>query len=249
MKKVRAETRVRRKGIRNIAFLLAAVLTSGGVAVTVGMSGGDSGSRGRSPLDRLSRAKIAYAEESLKQAEALLKGIGEYRSAGASHLLGKVLLEQGRLKEAGELFSGLLKKDNKDVAALLGLGEVHERGRLFRQAIRLYKQATQLDPTNPLTWRRLGMCQYLSGDSIGSLFSFRHSLRHLPGQEDLSQLMNEIGASQNAQRLAGPGRRTPRQDPFDPFRQRNPRNFGPSIPRPGIPDPLQGLPIPGRPRR
>lgn len=245
-----------RRGIRLIALLLVALLVSGASigSLTMGSWGGRAHSV---PDDAFRAAKRAYAEMDFSRAVEILQvKLPEHGGdPDARVLLGRTLMELGRLKEAQEHFGAVLKENSRHFQAVLGLGEAYLRLRRYRPAIHQFKHATQIKPVNARAWRLLGMAQYQGGDSIGSLFSFRKSLGLLPGQEDLSGLMNEIGTARNRQRLAGSRSQPGRRDPFDPFGSQNPfgrqnrGRYGTTPPTPGIPDPLQGLPIPGRRRR
>ena len=247
MKVSKAKGSGARKGLRNLILLGLAFLLAASVVLTTAVDW-EGGLSSRPLPDRLSQAKIAYAEGDFERAETILRALGPATTSQKS-FLATVLIERGRLKEAGGLYSALLKETPDDFEATLGLGIVYERLRNFRQAVRQFKRAAELRPQDARSWRRLAMAQYRGGDSMGALFSLRTSLRHLPGQEDLSQLMNEIGTARNRQNLAGARSQPSRRDPFDPFGGRNRGRLGPTPPTPGIPNPLQGLPIPGRRQR
>ena len=236
-----------RKGLRNLILLSSAFLLTTSVVLTMAVDW-EGGPSSRPLPNRFSQAKVAYADGDFERAETILRSLGP-ATPSQKAFLAKVLIERGRLKEAGGLYSALLKETPEDFEATLGLGIVYERLRNFRQAVRQFKRAGELRPHDARSWRRLAMAQYRGGDSMGALFSLRTSLRHLPGQEDLSQLMNEIGTARNRQSLAGARSRPGGRDPFDPFGRQNRGRFGPTPPTPGIPDPLQGLPIPGRRQR
>ena len=79
---------------------------------------------------------------------------------------------------------------------------------------------------------------------MAALFSFRQSLRLLPGQEDLSKRMNEIGAARQARVDPSQAKRNRSFDPFEDFDPHppDPREVGPGF---GIPDPFQGIQRPG----
>jgi tetratricopeptide (TPR) repeat protein len=158
---------------------------------------------------------------------------------------GKVLLELGRLTKARDLLNALHKErpDSADVVA--GLGEVHEKSGQIDLAISCYKRAGEMNKTDARIFRLLGLAQESKGDRMAALFSFRQSLKLLPGQEDLSQRMNEIGAARQARADPSQARRNP--SGFDPFGDFDLRPPDPREIRPGmrIPDPFDHMPRPG----
>src|SRR5207248_6904146 len=111
---------------------------------------------------------------------------------------GHVLLDLGRLSQARGLFNALHKERPDSAEVVAGLGEVHERSGELDLAISCFKRAGEMDKNNARFFRLLGLAQEERGDRMGALFSFRQSLRLLPGQEDLSKRMNEIGAARQA---------------------------------------------------
>jgi hypothetical protein len=135
---------------------------------------------------------------------------------------------------------------------LAGLGDLHERRGEAELALACHRRATELDPKHAGYWRTLGMAQYRKGDLMAALFSLRQSQKLRAGQEDVAKVMDEIALARSP--LAGPqGKRGGDRENGDPFappglpRAGFPggRAFDPSRPSPLVPNPLEGLPVPG----
>jgi cytochrome c-type biogenesis protein CcmH/NrfG len=233
-----------RRGIKVLAFLAIALVGSAGAVLGV-ISFRTPQSPGVTDQDRLIRAKDAVSEQSWARALDLLESITRNGKGDLETrlLLGQVLLELGRLTRARDLYNALHKESPQDFRVILGLGQVHERSGELDLAVTAYKRATEMKKDDARSFRLLGLAQVKRGDSMAALFSIRQSLKLLPGQEDLSRLLNEIGVSRQA-KLSAPDRfRNPRgADPFEEM------NIHPGSGResllPDIPDPLRGMPRP-----
>ena len=240
------------RGIVLVAVLSLLVLAVGGVAWAALRHEGRPEYRAPAVarLDKLSQAKIAYADRDLVRAEELLR---ELTPAGGGDLdtklfLGRVLLDLGRLTEARGIFAGIIKVDPKNFPAMHGLGTAYiGLGQLDFGIIHLQKAVVlgKDDPGLWEVWKELALAQKAAGDFLGSLTSVQQSLKLQPAQEDLSALMSEL-ATGRLRPDAIPG--LAGQDSIRPWspgdnRPPNPSNL---IPRP--PDPNQYFPKPNRRR-
>jgi len=235
-----------KRGLILLSFLGLAVLGVGGAAVAL-WGPSRTPSRGLTREQRLAAVHSACAEERWPGAEELLRTLlaEDPKDLNLRLLMARVLLELGKVSQARQLYDQIHKEKPDTAEAVIGLGRVHESLGELDHAIACYRRATEMRPSDGLIHRRLGLALLKKGDSIAALFSIRQSLKVQPGQEDLSRLMNEIGASRQA-RLDHPNARRS-TSPFDPFEDMHPGNPGgrSGFPRPSVPDPLEGLPRPG----
>ncbi len=225
-----------------LALLLVSILGAGGALLALGAS--DPGRRPdvREP-DRLTLAKAAFADRDYARAETLLremlKALPDHR--GARVFLGRVLVERGRLLEARDLLSGVLKDDPKDyeatramAAALRGLGQRD-------LAAASLQRAAQLDGgrTDPGLYKELGILERERGDALAALTALQQSLSLDPNQEDLRTVLAELGTGKDG--LAEGRSRSPLPGGLNPM---NPRPVDPAdaAPGPRVPDPAQLLP-------
>ena len=114
--------RPRRKGILILGFLILTVVLAAGTLIAV-VGSGSAGSIPTASRDPLGAAKILYADGDFAGAEALLRSLmttdpGDTR---VKILLGRVLVERGRLREAQGLFNAVQKEKPEEISALLGL--------------------------------------------------------------------------------------------------------------------------------
>jgi tetratricopeptide (TPR) repeat protein len=234
-----------RRGLTVLAVLGITLLLAGGAFLAVSKS---DTKRLPAPTveERRAQAYAAHADQNVRRAEELLASLIQEGRAGLPERLfyGRVLLELGRLSKAREVFNAIHKEEPKTAEAVLGLGEVHERSGEQDLAITCYKRVTEMKKDDPRAFKLLGLAQYRGGDRMAALFSIRQSLKLLPGQEDLSRLLNEIGTARQAR--AGLPDSKSRSASFDPFEDFAPRGHDPRdlMPGPQIPDPLHGLPRP-----
>jgi len=239
MKQSRREAAPSRRGI--IAFAgrgLCALLALGGV-IAVASSGGEALPLRSAPLaDPLAQAKVAFADRDYARAETLAREalrLGP-ESRDAQILLGRALIERGRLAEARELFTRLQKEAPEDVGVLLGLALVLRRLGLVDLALVHLQHAAKLRPEDAVLWKELGQAQREKGDSMGALASFQKSLSLYGKQEDLlSQLSELASAKQDLPGLPSASGRAPGLDP---------RSLAPHVPRPVVPDPNDQFPKP-----
>ena len=194
--------------------------------------------------DRLSLAKIAYADRNYPEAESLLREIQKSGTweISARLLLGRVLLDRGRPSEARETLAAVLKEEPKNVEALRGLGAAYKELGQLDLAIVFLTQAAEIGKSDAKLWKELGFAQRERGDSMGALSSFQQSLSIDGGQGELSNLMAELVTAKNSP-AGGPGgvSHGPGNDPFTP-RPIDPESL---VPRPRVPDPAQHFPKPG----
>jgi len=234
-----------RRGLVIISILGITILLAGGAVLAL-TRGESRGLQSMSPRERLDLARSAYASQEFRRAEELLAPLAQAGSLEIPDRLfyGRVLLALGRLSKARDVFNAIHKEAPNTEEAVLALGELHERAGERDLAISCYNRASDMKKDDPRAFRLLGLAQYSSGDRMAAMFSIRQSLRLLPGQEDLSKLLNELGTGRQA-RLASPDPRS-RAPSFDPFDNAPPRagSEWDLMPRPEIPDPLRGLPRP-----
>lgn len=220
------------KGRLALGFLGLSILLAAGAAMTLGSSGE---TRIRPSFDRLTQAKIAYAERDFARAEELLKDSAE---RDEKLFLGRVLLARGRLAEARAIFAAAFKEDAKNPEAARGLAASYLALGQADLAVIYAERAANLLKDDPTAWRELGLAQEKKGDVMGALTSFQRSLELDRDQADLNLLVQELLAGKSPfGETAGPGRRGP-HDP-SAIRAPDPKSL---IPR--APDPTRLLPQP-----
>lgn len=187
--------------------------------------------------DPLLDAKAALADRDHARAERLLR---EISTPDARLLLGRALLERGRLDAAQEIFAARLKEAPGDVDALRGLGAVYAGRRQHELAVLHYQRAADARPDDALLWRELALAQRAAGDALGALSSIQRSLAIDKEQSDLTSLMTELALSNTPKgpELGLPGA----PDPFKP-RPIDPENL---VPRPKLPPGPPQPPLPGQ---
>jgi len=226
-----------------LGFLLVSLLAAGGGIFALASSGAAGSRGGQAELapDVLAQAKIAFAERDFAQAEKLAREAGE----PGRLVLGRALLERGRLLEARDVFAGLLREGPEDADALRGMGAAL-RGLGQSEAALGYLQRAARLRNSADDWKALGLAQRERGDALGALSALRQSLQLDPAQADLSSILGDLVTGKDA--LAGTSPSAPRGFGLDPM---NPRPLDPDslVPRPRPPDPSQFFPKPqGRPR-
>lgn len=226
------------KGKLALGFLGLSLLLAAGAAITLG-SPGETRIR-RPELDRLSQAKIAFAERDFARAEELLKDTAD---RGERLFLGRILLARGRLAEARAIFAAAFKEDAKNPEASRGLAAAYLALGQADLAVIYAERAANLLKDDPTVWRELGLAQEKKGDSMGALASFQRSLELDRDQADLNRLVQELLTGKNPfGETAGPGRRGPHDPPG--IRAPDPKSL---VPR--APDPTRLLPQPDWNRR
>lgn len=233
-----------RRGLFLLSILGVSLVGVLGVVLAFILSGED----GPIPLSESKRLALlheACAEERWPQAETHLQPLLQSRpdDIDLQLIAGRVWLELGRLLKARDLFNKIHKERPEKAEAIVGLGQVHEAQGELDHAIACYRRATEMRKENGGFFRLLGLAQVKKGDSMAAMFSIRQSLKFIPGQEDLSKLLNDIGMARQP-RIDAPRRPS---SPFDPFEDRAPRSpgFPGGLPGPSVPDPAAGLPRPG----
>lgn len=219
------------KGLRILAILGGSLALALGGVLAVASSGSDVPLRRTISFEPLQDAKIAFADRDFGRAESLTREALRTApdSRDAKLLLGRILLERGRIAEARGLFAGLLKAQAEDVDGLCGMGEALRRMGQGDLAITHFQRAARLRGNDPYVWKQLGMAQREKGDAIGALASFQKSLSVDGKQEDLLNLVSELAvAKQDLQGLV-PG--IPKNHGLDP------KTIMPTLPRPHVPDP------------
>jgi tetratricopeptide (TPR) repeat protein len=231
----------RRRGLVLVAALAAAVGVSG-LALASGTAGRTRAAwRPPAEADALTRAKCAWADRDLLQAERLLRTWldGRPDDAAAASLLGRVLLDLGRLDAAQALFAARVQAHPEDVEALRGLAAVSQaQGRADLALVYLHR-AADLRKDDALLWKELATAQRSTGDGLGALASAQQAMAADPQRQDLRDLVADLaqsdvrppvpGSPAAASRLPGHG---VRPDPL--------RRFGASVP----PDPRPGSLVP-----
>ncbi len=239
MKTVRKGERLGR-GRFALGFLIVSLLAAvGGVFALAASDGSRGGSRwsgvagGPGALDR---AKIAFVDRDFEEAETLAREAGE----SGRLLLGRILLERGRLLPAREIFYQILKAEPESPDALRGMGAVL-RGLGQHEAAIAYLQKAARIRNSADDWKALGLAQRDRGESLGALTSLQQSLKIDPDQADVSALLTDLVTGKNA--LAGGPAAGSKTFGIDPM---NPRPIDPDalLPRPRPPDPTQFFPKP-----
>ncbi len=249
MRKLKAEGTKGGRGALALALLLVSIVGAGGALIAVGASDTARLPDVREP-DRLTLAKVAFADRDYARAETFVREILNAlpNDRVVKVFLARVLVERGRLAEARDLLSGLLKDDPKDyeatramAAALRGLGQ--------RDLSAVYLQkAAQFDRgrTDPSLYKELGFLERERGDALGALTALQQSLNLDPKQDDLSTVLSELVTGKDG--LARGHAASPFPGGIDPM---NPRPSDPASAAPGpkIPDPTQFLPKAARRNR
>ena len=65
-------------------------------------------------------------------------------------LLGRVLIDQGRLSDAETALARVVRLDPEHLPALFHIGEAWARDRRFAEAVEAWERIVQIDPTSPL---------------------------------------------------------------------------------------------------
>lgn len=228
----------RPRGLRIFAFMGGSLVLAVGGFLAVASSGSDVPVRQSISFDPLRDAKVAFAERDFTRAESLthesLRSSPDSREAKV--LLGRILLERGRVAEARDLFAGLLKAQAEDVDALCGMGDALRKMGQGDLAITHFQRAARLRGNDPYIWKQLGMAQREKGDAMGALASFQKSLSLDGKQEDLLNLVSELAAAKQDIPGLSPG--MPKSHGLDP------KTLMPTVPRPHVPDPNDHFPKP-----
>lgn len=222
-------------------FLAVSLLAAGGGLVALATSSADGSTGDMRSVDRITQAKVALADREFAEAEKLAREAGE----PGRLVLGRALLERGRLLEARDVFSSLLKLRAEDPDALRGMGAVLEGLGQHEAALGYLQKAARLRNSAD-DWKALGLLQRERGDSLGALTSLQRSLKLDPQQADLSSMLTDLVTGKDG--LAGKTPAASRGFGVDPM---NPRPIDPDalVPRPRPPDPSQFFPKPqGRSR-
>lgn len=235
-----------RKGRRGITTLaiFSIVLVGAASGIVVLGSNSDSTVTRNVAATRLDRAKVAFADRDYKKAEEIAR---EYLTVSpndveARALLGRILVRRGRLNEARDLFTALLKDDPKHYEATRGLAEVYEGQGQADLAIMYWHRAAELRKDDPEIWREIGLAQYRKGDYLAALSSIQQSLALDPNQTDLSNIMTQVVTGKNAWEdpYSDPSAMNQGKGGFDPL---NPRPIDPEslVPKPNVPDPMKTI--------
>lgn len=191
-------------------------------------------------FDRLTLAKVAVSERRWVRAEELLRTL--YSEGSGSRdiraLLGRVLIERGRLEEGRSLFTGLLKERPEDPEALRGMASALRGLGQLELAILHLERALRGAAEDPSLWRELGFLQRERGDALGALSSLQKALSLDGGQSDLPGLMAELATGKQDPLGLGAGPGMPK--PIDLSRP------AVHMPLPRVPDPMDQLPKPAR---
>lgn len=237
-------SRPRLRGLLALGVMALLVLVAGAAFLTLAAPGRES----RTPpnvVDRLSAAKIAFAQRDFARAEELLRGIleGRKEDLSARLFLGRVLLERGRLVQARQIFEDAVRTHPKELEALWGMAATLRAMGLSDPALLYYHQATKLPEGKgrPELWKGFALAQKEKGDFLGALASARESLALDKDQMDLARLLSELAAGSAGPPGVPPGSASLAFDPL------NPRPIHPdtAVPRPKAPDPSQLLPKAG----
>jgi tetratricopeptide (TPR) repeat protein len=203
-----------------LGLLAAAVVLFGTALLALPSSAPPQGRFGAGEPSLGVRARVAYAERSLVEAERLAR---EHLRTGvvgrADRLfLARILTERGRLEEARTLAEAALKEDPRDPAAHRTLAAVYRgMGQADLALVHLHRAAA-LRKDDALVWRELGLLQREKGDLLGALSSLQQALTLDPGQSDLSLIISELATGKDGlaglvpASAAGAGAR----DPLDP---------------------------------
>ncbi len=208
MKKKAPSSQPRPRGKLLIGLLATSIVgLVGAVLVTASPS---SGIRPVSDSETLTQAKVAFADRRFVEAEKLVRDAGD----SGRLLLARILLERGRLVEARELFSHLLKAEpeNPDVlrgmaGVLKGMGQGEAAVSYLEKAARLRNSADD--------WKALGLAQKERGDTLGALTAIQQSLKCDSQQADLSAMLSDLVTGKDA--LAGTSPGAPKAPGFDPL--------------------------------
>jgi predicted O-linked N-acetylglucosamine transferase (SPINDLY family) len=123
----------------------------------------------------------------------------------ATHLLGVIALQQGRLKEAQQVIGSALEWKPDDLAALGNLTTAYIRDRKFDEALGFAERAIGLAPHSFDALVNLGNVLYSLGRFQAALIALREARSLNPGSADVAHLMGacllESGDPQQAAEL------------------------------------------------
>ena len=81
-------------------------------------------------------------------------------------IIGRTYLQEDRLKEAIEIFLGILQDDPEDVDTLLELGNLYLAGGNGRTAANLFRRVLELDPERAVIQKQLALAEREEEDSL-----------------------------------------------------------------------------------
>lgn len=223
-----------KRGLALVVLLAASLVAA--VGAVVWSLGPTSNPRvAASPADRLDPARAAYLRHWLSEAEMTLRDVLRDRpdDRDARLLLGRVLVDRGRLLEARATFESVLKEDAKDVDALRGLARALVGLKQAPTAVAQLRTAVGFRGEDPGLWKELGLAQRDAGDAMGAFASLQKSLELDPEQADLSALLPDLLQAPSVPGLPG----QPRLAPADPLSPTGGLR-GHNRPRPPTVDPL-----------
>jgi tetratricopeptide (TPR) repeat protein len=235
------------KGLRTLVFLCGSlVLALGGVFALATPAPEATPANPAAGIDPLTQARVAFADRDYPKAEALARQARDRYpdSKGARNLLGRILTERGRIAEACQLFSEVLKSSPEEVDALCGMAAALRRSGQGDAAASHLHHAAKLRPQDPQIWKELGLAQREKGDSMGALSSLQRSLDLDGKQEDLTSLITELATARPEIPGANPIPKLPGAGLVPNPPGADPRSTFAGPPRPRVPDPNDLFPKP-----
>lgn len=196
----RASRRSSFQGLYLLSLPLSALILAG---VAVALS---SPSRAFS-VDPFGRAVSAYHTGEHDRARTLLEEIlaSDPVSRRAHRLMGRIALEEGRPYEAIPHLRKALSEDRKDFETLMILARACGAAGLVSEAARVYEEASNLQPENPLPLKEAGKLLAERGNAAMALVYLSKASRLDPADRETIELMSEVA------------RGGTRRGPADPF--------------------------------
>lgn len=110
----------------------------------------------------------------------------------ALNLSGEALYQLGRFREAGEVWTRVVKRDPENVAALRWLGIAYYDLGAMKQSVTFLSRAAELAPADAGPHRLLGLIYKQLGKHAEAVTAFQESLRRNPRQDDAVSVRFEI---------------------------------------------------------
>lgn len=197
-------------------------------------------------IDTFKEALTAYARG---QSERACELLGYYcdrypADAEARVLLGKFLVELGRLKEASKVLAALEGAESVEVNRAILLAAIARQTGEYHQAQTILRGVIKKHPNDARLWRETGQFLAQIGDTRNAAAAIQKSLALDPKQEDLRSMGSDLASRAatsdlqppNPASARGPRPSGPRPGGIDPFAPPNPHTL---VPNPAArPDPM-----------
>ncbi len=106
--------------------------------------------------------------------------------------LANVLLKQGKLAEASEEFGAVLRRSPDNYDALVGIGSISMQQGRYKEAIRSFEKAKEINGNRPEVYYHLGRTYRMMGMNSTAIEMYRKSLS-LDKNPDILRELGELG--------------------------------------------------------